>query len=216
MPRYLLTAEAKEAAKRLVDAWDERRISQKFDITAVYGDGRIMHVYVSSDSGHLEFTPPELSLLEELGHFDLLRIARIRNNRWEILLLQTLRDAVKNDFKHIPDIPTSVVGTIIYGSLEMGDGAVFGSSVYGDVTVTLQTLPDELIKLLGTDSSRPQIASVIEELKTLPESADKSARLEKAGKVIEELGRSLAHLSNTGGALAAIALIARMLSGGGL
>src|SRR5690606_850224 len=115
-------------------------------------------------------------------------------------------------FRDVPIAVTGAIGTFINGSLTMAEGAVFSSSAYGDVTVTFQTLPEELLKLLGADALRPEIANAINALKE----ADEPTRLEKAGKVIEELGRGLAHLSNTGGALAAIALIARMLSGGGL
>jgi len=80
----------------------------------------------------------------------------------------------------------------------------------GDVNVTAESLPDELVKLLGKDAVEPNVAQAIEALKN----ADEPNRREKAGKVIAELGRSLEHLSNAGGAISAIMLIARLLSTG--
>lgn len=210
-----LTPEAKEAARALVAAWNAGEVDQQFSIVEIHGDDQVLGSFVFSDAGHSDFDAPRRSLLSELAQLRLLRITQIKRDTWEILLLQELRDAVQNDFARFRDVPiavTGAIGTFINGSLTMAEGAVFSSSAYGDVTVTFQTLPEELLKLLGADALRPEIANAINALKE----ADEPTRLEKAGKVIEELGRGLAHLSNTGGALAAIALIARMLSGGGL
>ena len=82
------------------------------------------------------------------------------------------------------------------------------------MTVTAEMLPDELIRLLGEETLHqyPNINQAIQALKT----ADEPTRIARAGKVIEELGRGLEHLSNASGALTAIAMIARVLSGGGL
>lgn len=210
-----LTEEAKQAARDLVKAWTTGKVSQQFGVTEIHGDDQVLDSFVHSDADHSDFDAPSRNLLSELAEARLIRLTVTRRDRYEVLLLQELRDAVANDFARFRDVPITVsgaVGTIIFGNLTMGDGAVFSSAGQGDVTVTIETLPHELLKLLGTDALRPEIASAITELKT----ADDLTRVEKAGKVIEELGRGLAHLSNTGGALAAITLIARMLSGGGL
>jgi len=210
-----LTPQAKDEARLLVAAWDTGKVSQKFTIVELYGDDQVLGTFVYSDSGHSDFDAPPRALLSELAQLRLLQMMQTKPDTWEILLLQELRDAVQNEFARFRDVPitvTGAIGTFINGSLTMAEGAVFSSSAYGDVTVTFQTLPEELVKLLGADALRPEIASAIHAL----QSADEPTRLEKAGRVIEELGRGLAHLSNTGGALAAIALIARMLSGGGL
>ncbi len=209
-----LTDEAKEAARALVAAWDAHNLDQTFTIFHTMGGAQILQSRRTTSDKDAFSTPP-LTTFEELARHSLIQLERTASNNYRVLLLQELRDAIQNDFAQYRDVPitvTGAIGTFINGSLTMAEGAVFSSSAYGDVTVTFQTLPDELLKLLGTDALRPEIASAITALKA----ADELTRMEKAGKVIEELGRGLAHLSNTGGALAAIALIARMLSGGGL
>lgn len=166
------------------------------------------------------FSVPPMGVLNELSQFGLILMSKLvlpKGLRCEITLLQELRNAVQSDFD-VSDyfLTTSAVGTIIYGDLMLEKGALFQSAAagIGDVTVTAETLPDELIKLLGDEMLRQhsEVAQAIEALKT----SDKPTRLQKAGKVIEELGRCLGHLTNTAGALAAIALITRVLSGSGL
>lgn len=209
-----LTDEAKEAARSLVAAWDAHDLDQTFTIFHTMAGAQILQSRRTTSDKEAFSTPP-LTTFEELARHSLIQLERTASNNYRVLLLQELRDAIQNDFVQYRDVPitvTGAIGTFINGSLTMAEGAVFSSSAYGDVTVTFQTLPDELLKLLGTDALRPEIASAITALKA----ADELTRMEKAGKVIEELGRGLGHLSNTGGALAAIALIARMLSGGGL
>lgn len=199
--KYPLTPETKAIAEELVNAWNTGKLEQ------------ILDVAVSNHSvlvgGGVNFQFP-LSALKELEEYRLIRVERT----W-VTLLQELRDAVANDFE-VSDffLTTSAVGTIIYGNLTLDKGALFQSAAagIGDVNVTAQHLPDELVRLLGEDARRPEIAAAITELKT----ADESTRLGKMGKVIEELGRGLSHMKNAAGAIEAIILIARILGGGGL
>lgn len=213
---YRLTEGARKTAAYLVRMWNDDVIAQTFELVdATAGSGVRSRQYLPGLGADDSFEVPAIGELNELARLNLISIRRLvgRSEKLEITLFQPLRDAVDNDFTYFRELPlTGAIGTIIYGNLTMGEGAVFSSAGQGDVTVTFQTLPDELLRLLGTDALRPEIASAITDLKN----ADEPTRLRKAGKVIEELGRGLEHLSNTGGALAAIALIARMLSGGGL
>jgi len=217
--KYPLTLEAKEEARHLLQAWDKDEIQQAFYLIDVTGGSGVEGIRLNPGLGaRSSFIPPALGIIRELGEYKLISLARVvtaQKERFEVTLLQELRNAVQNDFD-VSDffLTTSAIGTIVYGNLTLDRGALFQSAAagIGDVNVTAQTLPDELVKLLGADALRPEIAAAISALKV----ADEPTRLEKAGKVIEELGRGLAHMSNTGGALAAIALITRMFSGGGL
>ncbi len=217
--KYPLTPEAKLAARTLLESWDSGEIQQAFyliDQTAGSGAERIdLRAGLGAKSS---FKPPSLGVIRELGEYRLISLTRVAGSqaeRFEVALLQELRNAVASDFD-VSDffLTISAVGTIIYGDLVMDSGATFQSAAagVGDVNVTAQQLPDAIVRLLGEDALRPEIAAAITDLKT----ADEPTRLEKMGKVIEELGRGLGHLSNTGGALAAIALITKILSGGGL
>ncbi|MBC8099821.1 MAG: hypothetical protein H7Y11_10290 [Armatimonadetes bacterium] len=207
-----LTPGAKEAARLLIAAWNEDETVQKFDITEVPGDDQVTVTFTFLDSGNIGFDAPKRALLFELAQHKLLDIREKDDNSWEIMLFQNLRTAVENNFLEVTDHTTNAgvnIATLINNNVTMGERGVFASSVSGDITITIETLPDELIKLLGEDALRPEIASAIADLK----SADAPTRLEKGGKIIEQLGRGLGHLSNTGSALEAIMLIARILGG---
>lgn len=213
--KYPLSASAQEAAKTLSEAWKLGELDQLIRLAEAVGDNRIMNTTATSAYSGKRLKPPPRAILMELARFGLIQLYATSERGWEVLLLEELHTAVQNDFE-VSDyfLTTSAVGTIIYGNLTLDKGALFQSAAagIGDVNVTAQTLPDELVRLLGEDAQRPEIAAAITALKT----ADDPTRLEKMGKVIEELGRGLAHLTNTGGAIAAITLIAKILSGGGL
>jgi hypothetical protein len=221
-PKYPLTPEAKEAAKSLLEAWDNGEIQQSFYlIVQAIRDDEVRHLHLYPGTGaRRSFQPPSLGVIRELGEYKLITLTHVvdsRQERFEVTLLQELRNAVSSNFD-VSDffLTTSAVGTIIYGDLVMDKGSIFQSAAagIGDANNAIQYLPDQLIRLLGEDTlkSYPKIDTAIKELK----SANERTRMEKAGKVIEELGRALGHLSNTGGALDAITLIARVLGGGGL
>lgn len=217
--KYPLTQDGKSAAKSLVEAWDRNEVDQTFELVDVSaGSGLRVRQFAIALGADNSFSIPSMGTLNELAQFDLINVIKqitTRGLRLEVTLLQELRNAVESDFE-VSDffLTISAVGTIIYGDLVMDSGATFQSAAagVGDVNVTAQQLPDAIVRLLGEDALRPEIAAAITDLKT----ADEPTRLEKMGKVIEELGRGLGHLSNTGGALAAIALITKILSGGGL
>ena len=162
------------------------------------------------------FHVPSFGTLNELAHFGLLttdRLGTTDQQRSEITLLQELRNALQNDFDFSDYfLTTSAVGTIVYGDLTLDKDALFQSAAagVGDVNLSTEAIPDKLIKILGDETLRQhvEIATAIEGLRN----ADQPTRLEKIGKVIQELGRDLGHLSNTAGAIAAITLLARVLS----
>jgi len=213
--KYPLTPEAKEAAKKLSDIWKAGELDQLFYFNENTSYGTISETIAKSAYSGKSHEGLKRSLLMELARFGLLQIHFSGNDGWEILLLEELMRAVENDFE-VSDffLTTSAVGTIIYGNLTLDKGALFQSAAagIGDVSVTAQTLPDEIIKLLGADADRPEVAAAIEELRQ----SNDTTRIEKAGKVIQELGRSLEHVANAGGALSAIAMIVRVLTGQGL
>lgn len=210
---YKLSQNTRETAKNLIQYLKQGHIDQNFELVDVTaGSGVRSREYkwgLGADESH-EVPTPSLAALYELAKYNLIRL--VEGTKIQVTLFQTLQDAVENNFFYFREIPyDSLAGTIIYGNLTISEGAVFSSSGYGNVTVTvtMQTLPDELYKLLGEDAKRENIAAALNDLKE----ATDSTRLKKAGRVIEELGRSLEHLSNAGGALAALALIVRLFGG---
>lgn len=213
--KYPLTPEAKATAQQLVDAWNSNDVDQNFYLIEVTA-GRAKRVELNFGlGGDNSITPPPLGILRELAEYRLITLTAIktdRTDRFEVTLLQELRNAVENDFE-VSDffLTTSAVGTIIYGNLEVRDSAVFQSAAsgIGDVHQNIEQLADELSKILGDQllQSNTELNNAIMELR----SADELTRLQKMGKVVQELGRGLGHLGNTGAAIIALELITRFL-----
>ena len=201
--KYPLTLEAKEAAKMLVETWDSGILEQRFYISETRADG---HKSIAMFTGGIDFTsqlqPPPVSILLELSEYNLVRM---QGN--DVLMLQELRNAVENDFD-VSDffLTTSAVGTVVYGNLDVREGAIMQSqaNIYGDNTQNANQLADDLLELLGVDllQSEPDLNAAIIALKSM----DELSRREKCGKVIQELGRCMGHAANAGTVLMAISM----------
>lgn len=214
--KYPLTSEAKESAEQLVTAWTSGNVDQTFyliDVTSGNAKRIEMRPGLGADDS---FSPPALGVLHELAEYRLIRLAPIRTDRTErleVTLLQELRNAVEHDFD-VSDffLTTSAVGTIVYGNLEVREGAVFQSAAagIGNVYQNIEQLADELSRILGDEvlQNEPNLKAAIVELR----SADELTRLQKMGNVVQELGRGLGHVGNTGAAILALEIIARFLS----
>jgi hypothetical protein len=212
--KYPLTPEAKEAAKMLVEAWDNKKIAQRLTIYLTIRNEEIQPTDNIDGAGR-DFKRPTLATWWELSKYGLIeRQVNFQETRhqkrlvgWEILLLEELRNAVENDFD-VSDffLTTSAVGTVVYGNLEVREGAIMQSqaNIYGDNTQNANQLADELLELLGSDllQSEPDLENAIVALK----SVDESSRAEKCGKVIQELGHCMGHVANTATILTAISL----------
>ena len=135
--KYPLTTEAKEAAKKLVEAWDEQKIDQYFVLSQI-NEEKDKPIRAKSSRGvwSTEFEPPLIGVLLELSKFQLVSIdtepefikyaegsgsfVRMveahRPKRWYVVLMQELRNAVENDFD-VSDyfLTFNAVGTIITG-----------------------------------------------------------------------------------------------------
>jgi hypothetical protein len=199
--KYPLTPEAKEAAKALVEAWDSKKINQLLNLGIRRGDGKEQWLFWGND-----FKVPDKAIIYELAAYKLIRLSSGRDNV-EILLFQELRNAVENDFD-VSDffLTTSAVGTVVYGNLEVREGAIFQSAAtnQGDITQNANQLADKLLELLGMDllQSEPDLEAAIVALKSM----DELSRPQKCGKVIQELGGCLGHVANTATILTAISM----------
>ena len=200
--KYPLTPEAKEAAKELVAAWEQGFIQQNLelvDVTAGSGVTKreFIVVFGLGRDSEGKFSLPDLGIIRELAEYELISI-RSSAGRIEVTLLQELRNAVENDFE-VSDsfLTTSAVGTVVYGNLEVREGAIFQSAVtnQGDIAQNAYQLADNLRQLLGAEllRSAPALEAAIDAL----QSTDESSRRGKCGKVIAELGRCLEHTANT-------------------
>jgi hypothetical protein len=217
--KYPLTPEAKGMAKRLVNAWNNHNLDQAFyliDVTAGNTDKLQLRVGLGGRNIPGDF-PLELGIFRELAKYGLVDINNIltpRMERIEVVLLQELWNAVQNDFE-VSDffLTTSAVDTIVYGNLEVKEGATFLSAAANEGHIIQNTgaIAAELEKILGNEMLQRNPA-LKEALASLHD-ADEPSRLQKMGKVVEELGRSLYHVGNAGAAISAIALIAKFLGG---
>jgi hypothetical protein len=227
--KYPLTQEAKETARQLVAAWDNGQVGQNFSLLETSSFNIRYRELKPSFDVHPDFKVPSLGTLNELAHFGLIVIVLeqkevVRNPSShpsnpirQITLLQELRNAIQTDFE-VSDyfLTVNAVGTIIHGDLNVDSGAFFQSAAagIGNVTVTAESLPDELVKILGKEvlDQYGEIANAIEELRV----AGQPTKREKMGLVIQELGRYIGHVSNTGGAITVIMTLAQMISRGNL
>lgn len=210
--KYPLTTEAKEAAKILVEAWSTGKLEQRVNTKSRVGVDSSM-LFRGTD---VDIALPTLMELGKYGLVELNRQYDVQGRAifLECLLLQELRNAVQNDFE-VSDyfLTLNAVGTIVYGNLEVKEGAMFQSAAanQGNIIQNTGQLASELEALLGGDvlAENEPLQSAIQDLRT----ADESSRRRKMGKVIQELGRCLEHLANTGGVLAALALLVKALGG---
>lgn len=204
--KYPLTEEAKIGASNLVTAWKADQIEQLMLITIRPGDDREEWSYWSGGT----FSLPSKASLYELAAYNLIQITEERENV-QILLLQELRNAVENDFE-VSDyfLTVNAVGTIVYGNLEVREGAIFqsGAAGHGNVAQNASQLADELENLLGDLlNEQAELQKAVQELRK----TDRETRVQKAGKVIEELGRCLSHSANASAVTLAIMQAARFI-----
>lgn len=87
---YPLTPEAREAAKKLVTAWDEGKIGQELSVTELRSGGKVQATIIDGIE-----QPPAKSTLIELSEFNLVRW--FEDGKFH--LRQELRNAVNNDFR---------------------------------------------------------------------------------------------------------------------
>lgn len=227
--KYPLTPEAKEAARQLVQAWDEGKLARIFEV-------------------HIESEPPivvdenlhELPAKGELYELEYYGLIQIRVRRGmlkkymsfgtgsgtytdyeqitELLLLQELRNAVNTSFE-VSDyfLTLNAVGTIVYGNLEVKEGAIFQSAAAGQGSIVQNTgqLLTELENLLGDETLKqnPQLQAALNSLSEINDKTDQRTLYQKTGSIIQELGRCLDHVNNTGGTIAALALLTKALGG---
>lgn len=182
MVKYPLSPEDKELATRLVEAWDSGILDRSFSIIEFRGGDRINGAVVADGSA---FKTPPLSAYEPLAEYKLLT-----KDGSSILLLQELRNAVNNDFELTEYAIATQTGLLVANEIK--------------------ELSEQLRQVLGEDllASNQSIAHAIQELSQVSE-ADK---VSKAGNLIGQLGNSLGHINNTGGALQAILFLVKFLS----
>lgn len=96
--QYPLTQSTKDEAKRIVEAWDEGTLNQRFIINykLSFGDAVWIHPPTRWDN------PVSPEVWEELGEFNLIHCRKTEAAKYEILLLEELRYTVQNDFHLSP------------------------------------------------------------------------------------------------------------------
>jgi hypothetical protein len=212
--KYPLSSQAKTLASQLVTDWDASKINQIFRLVESRSSSGWTTFTSQSDNKSLPFQP-ERALLSELAQYHLIAMNLMRSEEhsdtWEILLLEELRNAVRNEFE-VSDffLTTAAVGTIVQGDLTIHPNANYQSAanVYGDNIQTIDQLSSELeakLSHLLEDNHDLQIA--ITELR----SSEEQDRIPKIGKVIMELGRCLQHGSNIAVILSALPMLIQFL-----
>jgi hypothetical protein len=204
---YPLTEAAKQAARELVAAWDGGEVDQYFSLPDEPAGDDFLVMFGGDRQ------PPRLSAFLELAYYGLLSMERrarldstgqYEQDWWEILLLQELRNAVADNFA-VSDffIATSSPGAVIH----LGEGAAHG---YPPQMESVEQLSDKLMDMMGDSmmDDHPPLRAAIADLRT----ADTPSEVrQRAGRVIEELGRGIVTLANAGAAIEAIQLIGHFL-----
>jgi hypothetical protein len=226
--KYPLTKDAKAWAKKLVDGWN-RGVYPQY-IVVVERSGEEGFAYGGLNGFLLEdIEKPPLDILLELSNFNLISLEAetFRSDgipwlplsgkinyarRWHFVLLQELRNAVKNRFA-VSDyfLTFNAVGTIIQGDATITAPFQSGASIFGGVsqTMTPSAIADNLVEILGGDflQSNKNIAEAIDELRH----AVASEKQSKVGNVIMQLGNSLKHVASAYAVLQALGFLMRVL-----
>lgn len=102
MQKMVLSQQAKDTARYLVDAWDKKIIESHFTLIDVTAGSGANTIETASGLGVLndEFIPPPIADLMELKYAGLIDVDTIegRGRKWEIQLSQSLRDMVGTNF----------------------------------------------------------------------------------------------------------------------
>ena len=224
--QYPLTPKAKETARLLVEAWDQGHFEQTFsltEVTAGNANKREFIFYFGRNDKNLPV--PDFSIIREFEQYGLAFVdvssrptgpsGRSYTTTIEVTLLQELRNAVENNFE-VSDyfLTLNAVGTIVHGDLVLGENALFQSSasISGNIT-QIQKIADDVENLVGPEIDQiPELKQALDELRT----SDEPSRGKKLRLVMDELGRSLAHINNAGGAIKAIMMLGSTLQTMGL
>lgn len=188
--KYPLTEQAKNVARALVAAWDLDRLPQLIPMFEIRNDGGSWHTGFKR-AIEVDFEPPQLAIWLELARYGLIQYIPEHSTdepKFEILLLQELRNAVATDFD-VSDyfLTLNAVGNIIVNSTT---GPVQGVGVNtGTIHQTVEQLADYMSATLGQDflAANVELKAAIDELRTAT-TADQQSAL---GKVISQLGNSL-------------------------
>src|SRR5690606_26106086 len=111
--KYPLTQEAKEAARKLVDAWDSGILPQSFPLLESWD-------YSTAPKGIItlkprqKFIPPASTILLELAKYGLIEVSRVSKDGYNIMLFQELRHAVEHDFE-VSDYFMAKSGNLVEG-----------------------------------------------------------------------------------------------------
>jgi hypothetical protein len=219
--KYPLTEAAKEAARQLVEFWDSKRINQLFQLlNSTAGNAGTIEITPGIGAENIaEVECPEINTFLELAQFRLISVV-YGDNRWEVLLMQELRNAVATDFE-VSDyfLTTQAVGTVVVadqgGTVRIG-ALQSASTIDGSVTQTqnietseelAQTLAEILKEIIKSNAT---LADAINDLTIVPK-ADKQTFFSKVGKVITELGRCLQDTANATVVIQAIFFISQFL-----
>lgn len=219
--KYPLTPEAKEEARRLVRAWDRGQVEQyfAFDLYVTYNDP------IPAISGGIgvrdpDFSLPHLGVLCELAEYKLLILRRLfiqehmLNHGFEVVLLQALRDAVRNDFLvSAYHLAAYSAGTVV---LSGGNGVIHigpsGEAAPVPSPLGRAITPHQMAQLL-MDGLQPEVMAtnpeLVEAIGALAEMSRPSpAEMRSAlGRVLAQLGRSVQAVSDAAAALEAIGLV---------
>lgn len=210
--KYPLTEAAKAVAKSLVAAWDSDKLPQLIPMFEIRNDGGSWHTGFKR-AIDVDFESPHLAIWLELARYGLVQYIPEPSKdepKFEILLLQELRNAVATDFD-VSDyfITMNAVGNIIVNSTT---GPVQGIGVNtGTVHQTVEQLADYMTATLGQDflAANVELKAAIDELRTAT-TADQQSAL---GKVISQLGNGLHLGSSTATIVQALLAAAPFLQG---
>lgn len=201
--KYPLTEAARQQAIRLVDDWNNGNLSQLFDVIDVTA-GMANKIEIAGGLGvSNNYILPDLEILLELSKFNLIFIDTefrldLQSRRWQVLLMQELKNAVAGNFE-VSDyfLTVNAVGTVINGD-NVTFNAPFQSAASGIGNVSQKMssadIANKLLEILTQDviKTNSDLANAIHELSTSLE----NERETKIGKVISQLGRSMQHGAN--------------------
>jgi hypothetical protein len=201
--RYPLTPKTKTVALKLVEQWDGGKFGQFFHLTNVTA-GSVNEIGVIGGIGvHEGAEIPPLSNILELSVYGLVQVnpvfktketssgTSISTLRWEVLLLEELRNAVAIDFAVSEYFLTvNAVGTIINtsgGNLTISAPFQSSAALSGDIVQIQKTysVANELRSLLGEDllGQYPELRQAIEDV----QEADETHLRERLGSLLATL-----------------------------